>query len=569
MSDFLTLLKYELKLQFSFKKKKNFDFIGQITSLLISLFIIIVFIFLIYQVVGSYVLIQVDKLEAPITRGLELLNVFYSLIIIALSALGIEKMRKVLSSKKDKAILLRLPVKPQTIFLSKLAVLLITNYVTSLALILPVNIIFFMALSKYLNWVFWLGTAVVCVFLPLIPFLISSIFIIPYIVTVDFLKNKYVAVFLLFTAALIGSFLVYSKILIVIQELLQTGTIKHLFNEKFINTVQTIYKFSYPASSFANIALGEDVLISFLIVFLFAIITVIVTYFITKNLFYLTLYKNEERTSSKKKKVSFKQSSPVVAFLKKEFITIFREPAHIFSYFAIACSMPIMVYSCYTMFQSLLVSTLGIKLEFPLAILVILIFSVLTNTFCSTNISRDGLGILKTKAMPIKASKIVLSKVLFCSIVSSIAVIASGILLVGKDVLTFKYGFLVVALGILFSLSQIFFATKLDLNHAKVSLSPDEVEKESSKTIAKVILIGLIIALVVGIGSTLLAIFRTSINQSVGNLNISVGFIKNIITFIMNYVLYLYPILVVVIYFGCSFFYCQFKLEKKFNNLVM
>ena len=125
MSDFFTLLKYELKMQFSFKKKKNFDFVGLLTSFLISLLIIVVFVFLIAQVVGNYVDVKIDKIADAPQRALELLNIFYALIIIAMSALGVERMRKVLSQKKDKAIFLRLPIQPQTIFLSKLVVLLI------------------------------------------------------------------------------------------------------------------------------------------------------------------------------------------------------------------------------------------------------------------------------------------------------------------------------------------------------------------------------------------------------------------------------------------------------------
>lgn len=554
MSSFLTLLKYELKMQFSFKKKKNFDFVGQITSLLISLFIIVIFVFLITQVVTNYVDVRIDKLFDPISRGLELLNVFYTLIIIAMSALGVEKMRKVLSNKKDKAIFLRLPVNSQTIFLSKLTVLLITSYVTSLALIIPVNIIFFIALKNSLTIWYWFRTIIVCIFLPLVPFLISSLLIIPYIKIIDFIKNKYLLVFILLTIALVGAFIAYSKVLEVIQILLETGNIKFLFNEKFITTVQKIFEITYPANSLANIALGENMVISILIVIVISMITGIVTYFITKNLFYVTLYKNETRVMSSKKKGSFKELNPVFAFIKKEFITVFREPVHVFSYFAIACAMPVMVYSCFTMFQSLLLNTIGIKIEFPLALLVILIFSVLTNTFCATNISRDGLGILKTKALPISAGKIVLSKVMFCSIVSSLAVFASGILLVIATNLTFINGLVCVILGILFSLSQIFIATKLDLNHAKVSLSPDEVEKESSKTVAKVISVGLVIALIIGIGTILMAIFVSSATKGLR---------------IMPFMVYVYPMLLATIYFVCSFFYCKFRIEKKFNNLVM
>ena len=503
---------------------------------------------------NNYVLVEINKIPDPISRGIELLNVFYALIIVILSVLGLEKMRKVLCQKTDKAIFLRLPVEPQTIFMSKLTVLLISSYISSLALILPINLIFFIALKDLLTAIYWLRTLVVCLFLPLIPFLISSLLIIPYIKIIDFVKNKYVVVFILLTSALIGSFLIYSRLLEVIQRLLETGNIKFLFNQRFIETVQLILKITYPANLLANISLGQSLLLSLAIVIDISLITVIVTYLITKNLFYVTLYKNETRVEGKKKKTLFKQSSPVKSFIKKEFISVFREPAHVFSYFAIACAMPVMVYSCFTMFRSLLNNTIGFEIDFPLSLLVVLIFSVLTNTFCSTNISRDGLGILKIKALPISASKIVFSKVIFCSIVSSLAVVLSGILLITLTSLTFINGVICIILGVMFSLSQILIATKLDLNHAKVSLSPDEVEKESSKTVAKVILIGLIVSLLIGIGTILLGIFVSSVTNKI---------------FLVTLIVYGYPIILSLLYFALCFLYCKIKLEKKFNNLVM
>lgn len=550
MSSFLTLLKYELKMQFSFKKKKNFDFVGQISSFLISLFIIAIFVFLISQVVINYMDVEINKIPAPLERGLEMLNLFYTLIIVALSGLGVEKMRKVLSQKTDKAIFLRLPVNPQTIFLSKLVGLLITNYITALLLVLPVNLIFFIALFEHITWTYWVATLFVCIFLPMVPFLIASLLIIPYIKLIDFVKDKYVIVFLSLTVALIGAFLVYSELLEVIQKLLETGGIKFLFNEQFIVTLQKILTFSYPANSFAKVMVGSDLFVSIAIILVVTAINVIVTYFITKNLFYLTLYKNETRQSKNKKTAKFKASSPIASFIKKEFIMIFREPAHVFNYFAIASAMPVMVYSCYTMFHSLLVNTLGLTINFPLALLVILIFSVLINTFCATNISRDGLAILKTKAMPISATKIVLAKVIFCSVVSSIAVLVSSLLLGIITDLSILSAILCALLGIIFSVSQILIATKMDLNHARVSLSPDEVEKESSKTVAKVVSLGLVVSLLIGLATVIFAIFAKD-------------------SMLATAIIYVFPIVMNIIYFVCSFFYCKFKLEKKFNDLVM
>jgi predicted permease len=197
------------------------------------------------------------------------------------------------------------------------------------------------------------------------------------------------------------------------------------------------------------------------------------------------MYKNENKRQTGKVKTAYRALPPLLALLNKEFISVFRDPKHLFSYFSIAAAMPVMVYSCYTLFESLMINAIGMKITFSLALLVLLIFSILTNTFCATNVSRDGELALKVKMYPVKASKLLLAKVLFCSIVSSLSVVGSSALLFaakeveigGKDLL------IITIAGVLFSLSQIFFATRLDLDHAKVMASAQEIESESNRTI--------------------------------------------------------------------------------------
>ena len=89
MSDFLTLFKYEFKLQFpfGFKKGKKTDFVGNILSLLISLLIIVVFVFLISSVVNNYIAVKINKVEDPIARSMELLNVSMKLLLLYLMLL--------------------------------------------------------------------------------------------------------------------------------------------------------------------------------------------------------------------------------------------------------------------------------------------------------------------------------------------------------------------------------------------------------------------------------------------------------------------------------------------------
>ncbi|MBE7077565.1 MAG: hypothetical protein E7377_02535 [Clostridiales bacterium] len=556
MSSFSTLCKYEFKKQFPFKLKKGrVDILGNLLSILITLLIVAVVITLLSAIAVNYVAIKLNKVRDPLARANELLNLFYAVIIVAMSFMCVETMRKTLTQKKDREMFLRLPVKPQTIFLSKLAMLMLGNYIIGFFLIVPVNVIIFMALKPAAT--FWLTTFLVWVLLPIIPFFIATVLLVPYIKFIDFVSNKYIVLFVLVSLILIGAFILYSGLLTVVQSLLETGSIKFLFNEDFINFLQSLLTWTYPANMFASIALGQNLLKAILIVIGCVAVSIAVIYAITKTLFYVTLYKNDNRLKTGRKKDGYKRLSPVLSLIKKEFISVFREPKHMFSYFAIATAMPIMVYCCYTLFESLISNSLGLSANFALALLIVLVFSILTNTFCATNISRDGLAALKSKVFPIKPSRLLLSKVLFCAIVSTLSVIVSVVMLVAATSLLIFEGLLCCVIGVLFSFSQIFLATRMDLNHAKVSASPIEVEKISNRTVSKVVFLGLVLAILLGIMAMFISIFATASG---------IGFIQKLN--LKSWYTYLFPAIGSVLYLSFALFYYTYKIDKSFERLI-
>ena len=571
-------------MQFPEKKKDRIDVIGAALSILITLLILGVFVYLLYTVVQNYVTIKLydERLGVitsnPTARTVELLNVIYSVIIVALSAMMLEKMRSTLARQTDKVLFLRMPLKQQTIFLSKLATLLISNYITAFILIIPINGIFWLSLKP--DPIFILYTLLIWLLLPMVSFLIASLLLVPYIKIVEFVSNKYLIMFVLFSGALVGAFLLYAEVLEIVQNLLETGSIKFLFNSEFISTLQLLKDITYPANCFAYIAVGDMTVsnigiggknltffaISLIITITLAVLAIFVVYFVSKKLYYITLYKNETQKKVRNKMKAIFRTTKFAALIRKEFIAVFREPQNLFSYFAIATAMPVMVYSCYTLFESLIKNALGFNVSFALALIVILIFSILTNTFCATNVSRDGELALKVKMFPVRASKLLFAKVFFCSIVSSLSVIGSSALLyiakvhfnTGSQIMVEPRDLLVITvIGVVFSLSHIFVATRLDLNHAKVMASPQEIEEESNRTIAKTVFIGLILAIVAGVSSLLVTVFANT-----GVLEQYIG-----MTLTKEYAYYL-PMGIIGAYFLFSLVYYFFLIERRYRRLV-
>jgi hypothetical protein len=471
-----------------------------------------------------------------------------------------EKMRRTLTQKKDRELFLRLPVKPQTLLMSKLCTLLVWTYLFAFLLIVAVNIIFFIVLKPTI--LFWVYTFLAWLLMPMACFLIATLLLIPYIKLIDFISEKYWLIFLLLSCIVIGAFVLYSGLLSILQSLLETGMIKFLFNQDFIDTLQSLLVWTYPANSFASLVLGQNVGVSLLIGALIAGVSVAAVYFVSKKLFYATLYKNDIKRHTGKKQENYLVRKPLFALVKKEFISVFREPKHLFSYFAIATAMPVMVYFCYALFETLIRNALGLKVDFALALLVLLIFSILTNTFCATNVTRDGRTALKSKTFPVKASKLMLAKVLFCAIVSTAAVVASTLVLIFTSLpqqggLKVLEALLCGLVAFLFSMAQIFIATRMDLNHAKVEASLAEAEKISNRTVSKVVFLGLVLALVFGVSAMCISIFAKMS---------SVSFIANL--HLKEWYAYGLPVLGSLLYFLFGLFYYARGIEKSFDSLV-
>jgi len=557
MREFLILFKHEIKMLFpvlNVTKKKKRDFFGALLSVLVTLLLVSVVIALLSRIAKGYVDIKVDKVLNPYKRATELINIVYCFIIVVMVFACVRKIGETLANRHNKEIYLRLPIKQQTLFLSKLLALLIWAFIFGFILILPTNIIFYNALD--LTFTFWLKTIFVLFTMPLVVFGISIILIVPYLKLVDLLKNKYAVLFLLLSGLLIGVFVLYSKFLGIVQTWWETGSIKFLFNEEFINNLQSWLKWSYPSNCFANIMFGGKWLLPVITILLIISLSTVMAYAISSKLFYLTLYKSDRERFVGKPKHKYRQTKPIFALIKKEFICVSRNPKHLFSYLTIATAMPVMVYCCYTLFESLVSNAFGIKLTFSLALTVLLMFSVLTNTFCATNVTRDGISFLKMKSIAIKPTTMLFAKVLFCGMVSTISLVISVLVLIIATKLSIADGLLCVALATMFSFAQILIATRLDLNHTKLSSNMAENDSTSSKTITKVVLLGLVLALMIGIVSVIIFIFaKSNVLEIVKKLNL-----KTIYAYII-------PCVVCVLYLAYAIAYYNYKINKSFDYL--
>ena len=556
MKNFRTLFKYERRMLFP--RSKRIDILGGFTSLLFTLAIAGVFGLLIYAIADGYLDIKVDRVGDPVARAYELLNALYTIVIVALGIMCLEKMRSTLTRTSDTPIFLRLPVKSGTIFRAKFMALLLWTYTSAFMLILPINAIFYFVLGAGPE--FLLGTLLVYLLLPTVSFLIATVLILPYMVVIKFLSTKYFLSFAALSALVVGAFFVYSNILDVLRGLFETGSIKFLFSHEFVEVLTTAKNFTYPANSLAAILLGIDMQKSLLIAIAVAVVALTLAFLTTAGLYRLVLYRNRDGKQVRAKRRPMICRSVTGSLLRKEFITVYREPKYLFSYFTIAVAMPFMVYCCYTLFEQLIQNALPEDMAatavFPLTLIVVLVFTILTNTFCATNITRDGKSALKAKSFPIKASKLLFSKVLFCGIISSLSVIGSILVLYFTADLTPLHAILSGVICLMFSLAQILIATRTDLNHAVVDASPEVVAKTSDRTVAKVISIGLVLAILIGFITFFASVFAGIASEFLNGFEISELYV------------YIIPGAIALIYFVSSILHYYVNIEKAFSKLT-
>ena len=562
MRNFRTLFKYERRMLFPGSHSKRFDLLGALTSLIFTLAIAGVFGLLIYAIADGYLDVKVNRVLDPMARTYELLNAIYSIVIVALGIMCLEKMRSTLTRSADTPIFLRLPVKNGTIFRAKFTALLLWTYVAAFLLIVPVNLIFYFTLEAGVD--FLMRTLWVYLLLPMVSFLIATILILPYMVIIKFLSTRYFLSFIALSVLVVGAFFGYSIILGVLRDLFATGSISFLFSNEFVEFLTTANQYTYPANALAALQVGMDIEKSLAITVSVAVVALLVAFFITGGLYRLVLYRNRDGRTSRAKRSSGRQRLVTLSLLRKEFITVYREPKYLFSYFTIAFAMPFMTYCSYTLLAELVKNAIGLELELALSLIVVLVFSILTNTFCATNITRDGKSALKAKSFPIKASKLLFSKVLFCSIISSLSVIASVLLLSYSSSIFADSqieiqaidAIVVCVISLVFSFSQILIATRTDLNCAVVDASPEEVAKANDRTIAKVVSIGLVLAVVIGLLTFFISVFSGVDPDLIGGIVVEESYA------------YIIPAAIAAVYFALANIYYYVGIEKAFAKLT-
>ena len=408
MKETLNLTKILLKNSFNKNMNNNESIKKRFTKssivILAILYIVAVMIFLSYELINT--LHELKQEEVFLTLCL-VMSIGVTVIRTIFTALN------VLYFSKDVEFLLPLPIKPIKIVFAKFNVMLISEYITEL-------ITFAIPFCVYgyvmkLNFVFYIYSILVFLFIPIIPMLIATGIIVIIMRFTKFLNNKdfvqYFTVFLTIVLVIGMQFLSTSSAevtdFMIANKLIEINGLVSIFADYFFTLKQGMLVFR----NLENIEAIKNIL---LLAVESVLAYVIVAYLVSKIYVKTAIAATYSSNKSKKmgKNMIHKQNTGI-AYIKKEFKTLFRNPV-----FFLQCVLPsilfpiifsIPLYNAYSQMklsdiQILADSFLGV-LETGIGlgmILVIINFMYLFNYISVTAVSRDGENAIFMKYIPIE-----------------------------------------------------------------------------------------------------------------------------------------------------------------------
>lgn len=546
-----TILKKDITELLSFtKKEKKTDILGIILSVFILATCLGFGIFIYQKLIGVYLNIKIDNVVDLTARKYELLTITYFVIIIV-GALGCQsELGKALFEKEDLKIYTSLPVKNKDVFIAKMIMIYFKQLLITTAVVLPINITFSIMTELTLSYIF--SSLLLCIFIPIVNLSIAGVICLPIYYLKRIISNKYLVLLLVSTAVISLLFWGYSSVLSFFNKMLTTGEISFFFNEKTMNVIMSTVKWLYPANTLAGMLLGINAYKNFgifigIVVLCFAIGmgTIILLFNKAIQLRY------NPKDFGLKIKPSGKLNNTFTALLKKDFLTVYKTPSYATLYFSMALIMPIMTYFCMKLGQLLITNLIYLNCNFELGLGLTVLFGVLTNSFCATNVSREGKTFFLLRTMPVSLKTFMLEKVSFSMIVATISILVNCILLLVLGYVNVYQTLFIFVVASIIAYAQICFATRLDFNRPVFSKEDDGLVKESNGNVSRVIVYGLLNAFVIG-GSMITTAFWYGIRE------------------VANYKPYLYMGIsaLAIIEAGCASFYLFFNLENSFEKAV-
>lgn len=498
---FKTLLKRQIieRLSVFRREKKDLDILGAFLTIGLAVCIIGATVFALSRFLRLYCGVSFDGVYDVRARQFEVLSIVYFGIFAIGILSGVKAINGAVFDADDLKLLSVLPISTKSLFFSKLFTVYVKQILNCAITIIPVNMAFAIVTPQSAAYIFM--TVLLCMLMPLATLTFSAFFSLPVYWLKKRIESKYALCILLLTAIAGLLYWGYSEILSFIGAVISDGGSAFFFDEATMLKIISVTENLFPGNIFAGILLNIDVWKNWGIFSATVLIGAGISILLIKYLFDTALQSSllsEEKVNRKRAKKLSPKRSVFTALVYKEWLSVLHTPSYAFGYISTLVTMPLMIFFCMSVGTDMLSGLVFIECNTELALTLMLLFGVLTNTFCATNISREGHAFFVMKTLPFSFKSIVRAKIVFCSAVSVIAVACSSAVLGATGFLGAKDSLFVFVIGVLIGETEICFATRYDFNHPAFLCSEDGCARDNSRALSVVTVSGLLIAVCLG-----------------------------------------------------------------------
>lgn len=538
------------KLSFFSRDRKKPDVLGAALALILVAFLIYALVETFSMFVEKYCAVRMNNVLDVQARQFEIMTALYEIVIVVGVLSSVNKLYYSVFESGDRDAFSVLPIKPTTIFASKLLSVYIGQVL--IALCVTVSLIAVFASVTKQSAYFVVMSIVAGFGMPVFSIMVASVLCLPYFYLKKYLQNRYILLMAVVTLVIGGCFWLYSEVLGVLESLMATGAIKFVFSEKVMLSIINTTKYLAPSNFIARFVLGIEPMKNLAVFFGTVALSGVVG-----GLFIFMLFEKAVRLRAEatgRVLLTYKTIRPLKSVRRslviREFSTILYTPEYAVQYFSLSAVLPLMVYCCVKLGENVLSSVVMAVDGFELALFVVMLFASLTNTFCATNISRDGKAFCAQKTMPIAFSDIIKSKIEVSSLIYFFSILLSVTVIWVASFVSFAEGCFILFVALLSGIGQICFATRKDLNNPHFTADEDGVLRNGNKNVSLTIAIGLFYALVLGGVSLCVSI----LNQLKGN--------------DVKWFSYLYCGLLTLVATGVSIAYAFVNIRRSFNQIT-
>jgi len=429
----------------------------------------------------------------------EALVLVYGVVFAFLCITGVSSTSKVLYYKGDNEILMRFPIKPIHMFVSKTLFLILTQLGLVMVVLVPL-LVGYAAVTE-VGISYYVRIPISILFCVLIPFFIANVFAIPGTHLANKIKNKHGLIIILFTIVVSLFFAIYMLLFDSMVQFLK-DTEFSVFSPEVVKIIKDVCKYLIPIKYLADMMVLNELYIAYPVLINLTALTLIGTILVIVKLYQKTLLGNIEAEGSAFKKVTKNKVRPVfLSLMNKEFLEIFRSVNYSFQYFVLACAMPLMVFFCNRITLALAKNQVGEQITLGITLLVMLIFTTIICSFSATSISREGNNVYHIKIIPVSPLTQLAAKFTMYFIVSFVANVVCIAVIIFTKQLEVKQAFGAFGVVQACSIALTLFSMRRDIVKPYFNLSGEGELVANNVNTTMSVGIGLLIALVIGVGA--------------------------------------------------------------------